>query len=433
MSSTLTIVLGIIAVILIVAGLGAILFRRKSRRSNKASYSVPPARPRSPEQELNELGILEIRPKAASSVQEVRERPAPVEEVEIIDGDSDEEVGGEVNDDQIEETVEKIEEPTPEPSDILAEPVVEEEQSPRRMGVSRRETLFRFLNAVQASVDGFTACLIKRDAEGQCEVEAFVSQHPRSLVNDVFRLDLLFGDAAVLETAVTVMEVGARELSSIALAYYAEPVAVRQVAIAPVKGQGGEHKYYLLVDALAWQDLDDPWQRLMIGQYATLLGTLMTAPISEEGENAYMKPRIRPRREIIAEEMERARAGSYPLALALIYLNGAEEIAMKGEQAIGAAERAMADRLEASVLEGRLERFGELTYGIFREEQVSEVEAWALQLQEELVNDGGCFEGGVSIGIAILQDRHDSPDSFRADATEALREAFETGACTIIE
>jgi hypothetical protein len=80
-----------------------------------------------------------------------------------------------------------------------------------------------------------------------------------------------------------------------------------------------------------------------------------------------------------------------------------------------------------------LERFGELTYGIFREEPVSEVEAWALHLQDLLVREGDWFARGVSIGIAILNDRHVGPDSFRADATEALREAFETGACTIIE
>jgi hypothetical protein len=131
--------------------------------------------------------------------------------------------------------------------------------------------------------------------------------------------------------------------------------------------------------------------------------------------------------------MERARTENHPLALALIYLNDAEEIAGESEKAIGVAERAMADRLEASSEGSRLERFGELTYGIFREEPVSEVEAWALHLQDLLVREGDWFARGVSIGIAILNDRHVGPDSFRADATEALREAFETGACTIIE
>jgi len=32
-----------------------------------------------------------------------------------------------------------------------------------------------------------------------------------------------------------------------------------------------------------------------------------------------------------------------------------------------------------------------------------------------------------------LQERHQSPEQFRADATAALREAYETGTCTILE
>lgn len=437
------------------AGLAAILFLRKPRRSSKESYQVPAARSRTAEQELSDLGILEIRPKSVLPAVETG-----ADEVEIIDGDDV------VPDKPAEADTRVIEElpHTPPPivedtsvthveevevssklspkdrtvadvNELALVPVVEGESGTsesRRAGVSRRETLFRFLNAVQASVDGFTACLIKRDTNGRCEIEAYVSHQPGALVNGGFELDKLFEDAAILETAVTVKEVGTRELTTAALAYYEASVAVRQVAIAPVKSAEEAAAMFLLVDALAWQDLDDPWQRLMIGQYATLLGTLMSAPVTDDGE-AYIKPRIRSRREIIADEMERVRKAHRPLALALIYLNHAEKIAEQGEKAIGEAEWAMADRLEKSAEESRMERFGELTYGIFREEPVSEVEAWALQLQEELNSEGEYFEGGVSIGIAILHERHDGPDSFRADATEALREAFETNACTIIE
>ncbi len=217
------------------------------------------------------------------------------------------------------------------------------------------------------------------------------------------------------------------------LGYYAAPVSVRQVAIAPIKAPGEEDSYFLLVDALGWQDLDDPWQRLMIGQFAALLGTFMSTPLTEGEAGEYIKPRVRPRRQIIAEEIVRARSANQPLALALIYLNRAEEIAQEGGKAISDAERAMGNRLELAVNDGRLERFGELTYGIFQDEDVSEVEAWALNLQDELVREGEHFTGGVSIGIALLQDRHKDADDFRADATDALREAFETGATTIIE
>ncbi len=307
------------------------------------------------------------------------------------------------------------------------------ESDEKRAGVSRREALFRMLNAVQASVDGYTACLIKREPDGRCYVEAIVSQNPQALGAKSLTLDTLLDDKMFEGNAVIVKDLDTSYSPEELLGYYELPVSVCQVAIAPITSSNDQEAYFLLVDALGWQDLDDPWQRLMIGQFATLLGTFMSTPLTEGEADKYIKPRVRPRREIIAEEIERARSGQHPLALALIYLNKAEEIANAGGKAISDAERTMANRLELAADDGRLERFGELTYGIFQDESVSEVEAWALQLKDELEREGDCFEGGVSIGIALLQDRHASADDFRSDATEALREAFETGACTIIE
>ena len=54
-------------------------------------------------------------------------------------------------------------------------------------------------------------------------------------------------------------------------------------------------------------------------------------------------------------------------------------------------------------------------------------------VQRVMAEESGWLEGGVSIGIAVLQDRHEGPNDLRADATEALREAYQTGACTILE
>lgn len=436
MSGTLAIILGVVAGILILGGLGAILYNRQQRRSLSQKYQASmPAR--SPEDELSALGILEIKPRSAN-------KEADDEEVEVIEVEASE--PAEDNGEAVEEAAEDPEDEVQEATDERDEDVVEEEvhktvvrddevlaQDGKRAGVSRREALFRLLNAVQASVDGYTACLIKREQDGQCEVEAIISQDPKSIGTQRVRMDALLEDKALEGTAVLVKDIDAGISAEELLGYYEQPVAVRQVAIAPIKAPGDEANYFLLVDALGWQDLDDPWQRLMIGQFATLLGTFMSTPVTEGETGDYIKPRVRPRREIIAEEIERARTGRQPLALALIYLNHAEAIAETGGKAISDAERAMANRLELSVNGGRLERFGELTYGIFQDEGVSEVEAWALQLQEELLKEGDYFEGGVSIGIALLQDRHKDADEFRADATEALREAFESGATTIIE
>jgi hypothetical protein len=33
----------------------------------------------------------------------------------------------------------------------------------------------------------------------------------------------------------------------------------------------------------------------------------------------------------------------------------------------------------------------------------------------------------------MLQERHQDADAFRQDATDALREAYESGTCTIVE
>lgn len=437
-------VLSVLAVVLILAGIGALVFYRRSKKRAAPSYHIPAVKPRSREDELNALGILEIRSKKAPIVVEVEESAVEIEEG--VEEETDELSGPIESEAEVE--IVSVEEADALPGEdveidqqqIVSENVLEERTpvahqtgGEKRGGVSRREALFRLMNAVQASVDGYTACLVKRELDGLFKVEAIVSQNPRALDSEKFSLAELFEDDKVRETAVTVIEIGTDVFPSETLRYYSEPVAVRQLAIAPVKGTDSIEPYFLLVDALAWQDLDDPWQRLMIGQFATLIGTFLATPISEEDGGEFVRPRVRSRREIIAEEIEKARSEEHPLALALIYLNRAEDVASAGEKALVDTERAMANRLGNAINGGRLERFGELTYGVFHIEDVSEVEAWALQLQEELQAEGPYFEGGVSIGIALLQERHKNADDFRADATEALREAFETGACTIIE
>ncbi len=458
MNGTLAIVLGSILILIGVVGM---LYFRRAQKKSRVNYAVPRVSQRTPEQELNALGILEIRPKGekgdAGEVEVVQvedEEPeasssltaGSVPSSTVAGSSLPEEAGGDRTPSDLE--------PAPEPertklggekrtdSENGAEESliqrVEETTSDsyapyERIGVSRREPLFRLLSAVQASVDGYTCCLVKRDAEGRCSVEAIVSQNPQVLDIDSLSLDLIFEKEHISEAAVTVFEVGTKDMMLEALDYYNEPVAVRQLAVARVKVPDKRHLYYLLIDALAWQDLDDPWQRLLIGQFATLLGTFMATPRPNSLTGELLKPRIRPRREIIEEEIARARGNGHPLALVLVHLNQAEAIASEGPQAVSAAERATEALLEASLDGARIERFGELTFGIFYNEVVSDVEAWALSLQEGVEVEGDYFEQGLSIGIALLQDRHTTADDLRADATEALRESFETGTCTIIE
>ena len=467
MSSTLTIVLGSL---LIVAGVvGLILFNR-SRRS-AASYTVPPVRSRTPEQELSDLGILEIRPKESSSAKQAdsdsREKEVEVIEVEMEEVSPEEEKEAETEAFDPEDTLEidpKEEERSavegnnssqPEQEDeagadentfleengfiedatVISEISQEATDAADRIAVSRREVLFRMMNAIQASVDGNTACFVKKEGPETYTIEAIVSQNPQTIkVGSSSLSATLIEKEGMHDAAVTVLEIKGNTNSYESLGYYKTPVDIRQVAVARVKIPDNRDTYYLFIDALAWQDLDDPWQRLMISQFATLLGTYMATPQVDPQSGAADKLRLRPRREIIEEEIARARDNNEPLALALVYLNQAEVIAREGPKAVGDAEKAFEQLLLEIIDDVRIERFGELTYGVFHEDNVSEVEAWALLLQEEIENKGGFyFEKGVSIGIALLQDRHKNADDLRGDATEALRESFETGACTIIE
>ena len=493
MSSNLYVVIGSILILIGVVGL---LFFRRSRKKSKKKYAFPPMAPRTPEQELSDLGILEIRPKTSSrkendELEEDRIGSDEVE-VEIIEVEDDyeieqservahddvfEQADDAVTPPQEEETAiseelhEEMTDVRPEQAEVVQgeaiqavavdasardvdalvlkkenEELIEEatvisEIPPHgginsdRPGVSRREALFRLLNAIQASVDGYTASLVKQDINDRFTIEAIISQNPQAIdVDSPVLKTALLENKHVADAAVTVVEIGKDGVASDVLSYYKEPVNVQQLAIARVKIPDNSGIYYLMIDALPWQDLDDPWQRLMIGQFATLLGTFMATPQLDERSNERVKPRIRPRREIIEEEITHARSKSRPLALALIYLNRAEEIANLGPKAVVDAERLLESLLESALDDIRIERFGELTFGVFHEEEVSEVEAWALLLQEAVDEDENIyFEQGISIGIALLQDRHKTADDLRADATAALRESFETGACTIIE
>jgi PleD family two-component response regulator len=80
-----------------------------------------------------------------------------------------------------------------------------------------------------------------------------------------------------------------------------------------------------------------------------------------------------------------------------------------------------------------VERFGELTFGVFYNGDVVDVEPWAERLQDEMSATDGLLAGGVSIGVAMLRDETQSPEALREDATEALWMAYETGTCTIVE
>ena len=248
------------------------------------------------------------------------------------------------------------------------------------------------------------------------------SSYARSHGSFVARAPLMTAD--MVGTPMTVRNVHETDLPAKSLGYYCEPIAVRRVALAPVACEPSDGLCFLLADAKREDAFETPRDEAVMTRFAGVFGVLLDGSAPEASAVAEA---VRPRREIVAEEMAQARAEGRPLALALAYL----DVSTGDETGDAAAEEALHARLHEAVPEARIERFGERTYGVFYREPLADVEAWALGLQARL--DEASLPGDVFVGVTLLQDRHEIPDDFKAEATAALYEAYETGACTIIE
>ena len=316
----------------------------------------------------------------------------------------------------------------------------------------RKDVLLPCLQSLLAAVRGNTVCLLKQDgSEARYRIEAVVSQDAKARLRGHFSAKPPF--LALLPNEVAVSSVGEGGLPEDHLGYYHEPVDVRQVAWTPLPGFAEPH-YILLADTkreIGFR-VQEP---ALLADFAALLVVLLDAgetktddeddpPHAQDpealaeaepprAESVASTAATRPRREIIAEEIEHAQTHGRSLALALVYLNQAEAVADHGEEAISEAEATLERRLRRETPEGRVERFGELTYGVFLETGTVQAESWATHVQDQLAQETGALEGGVSIGIALLGERHDTPDALRDDATKALQAAYQTGTSTILE
>lgn len=368
------------------------------RHRKKAPVFVPPPPPTSPEEELRSLGILEIRPRprTAPPVNAPRETESP---------------------------------PSP-PSPKPASAPLEAPPVPLTGVVERDPVLTPLLESLRAALEAQTvALLVQEDVALEYRILAISSTVSSVRQAGTFRSSVPLLVPTMVERSVTVREM-TPELYK-ALGYYGEtPPKVAELALAPIPYSREGALYFLVADADASGRFDQLLAHTLLVEFGQLLVALL------EGRRAGVSEALaaqRPRREIIAEEMEWARREGKPLALALVHLNRADAVAAEGPAVLAAAEKALKAALYESAPDQRIERFGELIYGVFYRAPVPEVEAWAARLQSKLAQSGGWLEGGVSIGVAVLQDRHQTPDQFRADATEALREAYESGSCTILE
>jgi len=323
------------------------------------------------------------------------------------------------------------------------------------------------LESLRAALEAETVCLLaQEEVVLEYRIEALTSTRTSTRTDGTFETRNPLLTATMSRQPVTVRSVEADTIDD--LGYYEDAPDLRQVAVAPVPRPDDSTTIFLLADATDEANLGTSRARSLLEHYAEtvplLLGTT-TAPTTDtdatpptagptgtprasespsdqepdptpteeqaNGTSPAEDDGPRPRREIIAEEMEAADAAAEDLALILVHLNRAESIARQGESAVHSAERRLSARLRQAAPGQRVERFGELTYGIFVRGGVDDVESWAADLQTAMARETGELEGGVSVGVAVRGSRHD-PQALRADATEALREAFETGTCTVV-
>ncbi len=425
-----------VAGVLALATLGWTLTDRR-RRFGRRPPPVKPPTPAtaSPDDELKALGILEIRPKTPTRTPTDAHRPAASAEAPPAASPAPSPA------------------PAPAPSPASFPRVVDEAPTPTvpasaEAGASaepathRARVLRPCLQALRAALEAHTAVLLRqRGAAPDYTIEAVASTSPDARTESAVRTaEPLPAD----ETAgVVLCNDGDPAFPADGLPYYHGRPLVRQFAALSVARDGAE-RYLLVVDTLRADGLATERQRQILTGFGTLLGTLLAPASGEAGppppeaeagdtDAADAADAPRPRRAIIAEEMEAARSAGHALALGLIHLNDAETIAARGPDHVAAEEDALAARIAAVAPGSRVERFGELTYGVFFRGAITAFDAWAVQLRDGLTVHAAPDAPPVSIGIALLQDRHDTPEAFRADAMDALREAYETGTCTILE
>ncbi len=442
--------IGLLFVLVAIVLLAVVIWR--SRQDDSSSYAVPLDKKSDEEDDLRSLGIMDIRPrekaKARPKVEEKKEADTPekteppsratpvTEKPEKMGADRPMSAEDPSPDDEAERVASTGEDPDLQPEEVTpreAEDEAETEEPPHH------PVWHPLLESLRQALNAHTACLLKQEELALTyEVKALTSDEPAALRSGTFSTRNPLLTATMTQRAVSVRHVGQGGLPLTTLGFYREPVSVAEVGFAPITRPESPSTYFLLVDSLAEEQLGTQRGRKVLAQYAQLFSTVLEEePMEEVHEEQPQRSEhksVRPRREIIAEEIADAEQKGQPLALALVHLRDAEVIADDGLGAVARAERMLRKRLEKASPDARVERFGELTFGIFHRSSISDLETWASDVQDFISAEEGVLSGGISIGVAMLGERHQGDaEALRNDATAALREAYETGAATLIE
>lgn len=425
--------------LLIVAGVLVSVAMRRRHSDVPEVYSEVPEQD---DDDLASLGIIDIKPKSRSSdVQTPPSGDDPPGGDNADDADSGKEADREHDPATQRPVTGVMETPDAYRTGVASAPVVGKARTrPPRARIMVAEAssgrgndiLVPALKSLRASIEAYTVCLLRQeDAPLRYFVEAMVSQNSYARSGGSFATSepLMAGHRTLVP--IVYPRVGPNGFSKQKLGYYHEPINVRQVAMVPIAAKKRDDVFILLVDTVHDGGLESAAVRVLLEQYgrlmATLLDTAADGDLADPGADF-----SKPRREIIADEMERSRSMGHDLSLALVFLNKAEEDGVSAED-LDDLEVRFEGRLREVALDARIERFGELTFGVFYHGQREAVAAWATRIQEAFDEELAPLDGGVSIGVVICSERHGGPESLRSHATAALQSAFESGECTIVE
>lgn len=438
-------VLGIVALGLLAASatLTTVTMKKRHRDVPESFMKAPDA----PVEDLSSLGIMEIRPKTnGKKLGDVVS--------DLKDGSEVEDRGGEVQQElefarESEHTGDsgRAGKSSPVQSvgisfDLATDFVGEVRKRKRKTRIMvaevspehNEELLMPVLRSLRTGMNAYTVCLLRQEESPlRYHVEAIVSQNSYARGQGSFGANEVLLKGLKVLTPVIYQKVGTDGYPIKNLGYYHEPISVRQVAMIAVTALDSETPYLLVVDSMEDGGLEFESAGVLLEQYAKLFATLLECAASGDLDHDEMLSEPKKRREIIDDEMKRARIEAHPLALALVYLNRGESLGERGVTEIHELETAFEARIRAVTDDGRVEQFGELTFGVFYRGEFDQVASWASRLQTSFVDERGRLQGGVSVGVAMMNSRHKGPDDLRSDATAALQEAFESGECTIVE
>ena len=408
----------------------------------------PSPEPDASEPSLDEMGIVDIQPETADAdlaqeepTQEDRTKSEPVESsAPSAPGPALATQKPSADQDETTERPTTMEETEAEPpSDPTNAPVLDP-----------------LLESARAALDARTVgLLVQEEVALTYRIEALASTHSAVRRSGSFDTQTPLITATMSRQSVTIRTPAKEEIVIEDLGYYEAPPSVDHLAVAPVSQPDSSTTTFLLADTSEGADLRASRARTLLEHFAEtvslLLGVGRSVPerhAADDPDNGSAEPEEpgsttmvtdldgeetedpRPRSEIITEEMEAAQSASEDLALALVHLNRAESIARRGEEAVASAERLFQARLEQMAPNQRIERFGELTYGIFFRKGAEALEPWMANFESTMAQEQGELEGGVSVGVAVWDE--ETPEALRSEATKALREAYETGTCTIV-